>query len=102
MSEIALQLVMLHYHLTGEHLPRHHFSSESRSSAPPVIAIEVKGDGQPFCTKGRYINSIRVLLPIAQYLMNLLYTVCILGVVGPEINRECGNAQFWTTVESSL
>ncbi len=96
MSEIALQLVMhalsssnvdllepslLPTH-SGENLLRHHFSSESRSSAPPVIAIEVKGESQPFCTKGRYINSIRVLLPIAQYLMNLLYTVCILGVVG--------------------
>ncbi len=70
MSEIALQLVMralsssnigtntslLPTH-TGEHLPRHHFS-ESRSNALPVIAIEVKGEGQPFCTKGRYTSDV--------------------------------------------
>ncbi len=73
MSEIALQLVMralsssnmetntslLPTH-TGDHLPRHHFSSESWSNALPVIAIEVKGEGLPFsCTNGRLSASER-------------------------------------------
>ncbi len=89
-----MEPILLYYQHTPDNTYRHHFSSESRSSAPPVIAIEVKGEGQPFCTKGRYINSIRVILPIAQYLH--------FGYGGSEINRECGNAQFWKTVESSL
>ncbi len=64
-----------------------------------MIAIEVKGGGQ-----AHNIHSIREILLVTQYLMNLLYSLYF-GCGGSEIqiiNRECGNAPFRKAVNSSL
>ncbi len=64
-----------------------------------MIAIEVKGGGQAHS----YIHSIREILLVTQYLMNILYSLYF-GCGGSVqiINRECGNAPFRKAVNSSL